>query len=154
MKIIKAKSRHLQEILNLYELLYTEMAHLQPDNYQSGNQDIEFLQTMIQHPDCDILLATENTCIFGFALVMKQITPAYSCVKPHAYATLMDLVVKKEARGLGFGNRLLQEVEHWAKQRNLDYVELNVLHENHSAQKLYEKHGYQAASHILQKHLK
>ena len=85
---------------------------------------------------------------------MKQITPAYSCVKPHAYATLMDLVVKKEARGLGFGNRLLQEVENWAKKRNLDYVELNVLHENQCAQKLYQKHGYQAASYIMQKQLK
>ena len=146
MTIITATQSHIREILRLYEVLYADMARLQPFSYCRGMQDEEFLKTMIR--------LVENSCIFGLALVMKQLTPADSFVIPHAYATLMDLVVSREARGLGIGNRLLLEVEHWARERHLEYVELNVLQENRSAQRLYEKHGYMTAVKTMKKNLK
>ena len=80
MTIITATQSHIREILRLYEVLYADMARLQPFSYCRGMQDEEFLKTMIRLEDCDILLAVENSCIFGLALVMKQLTPADSFV--------------------------------------------------------------------------
>ena len=45
-------------------------------------------------------------------------------------------------------------VDHWARERQLEYVELNVLQENRSAQRLYEKHGYMTAVKTMKKKLK
>ncbi|WP_337981008.1 GNAT family N-acetyltransferase [Lysinibacillus sp. JNUCC-52] len=44
---------------------------------------------------------------------------------------------------------MLSEAKKWAKNRQLDYVELNVLSGNIGAIALYEKQGFQDMSHIM-----
>lgn len=54
----------------------------------------------------------------------------------------MDMIIKRSYRGKGIGTTLINEVKKWSKNRNLEYVELNVLPENINAIKLYEKQEF------------
>ena len=51
----------------------------------------------------------------------------------------MDLVVDVDFRGQGIGKQLIESVKNWTLERNLEYIELNVLSENKKAINLYKK---------------
>ena len=51
----------------------------------------------------------------------------------------MDLVVDVDFRGQGIGKQLIESVKNWTLERNLEYIELNVLSENKKAIYLYKK---------------
>ena len=67
----------------------------------------------------------------GFALVnYAGWTPEFSCVLPHRYACLADLVVDEAHRQQGIGSTLLGAAKRWAQDRRLEYLELSVLSQN------------------------
>lgn len=61
---------------------------------------------------------------------------------PHRYATLNDLVVTPPKRGQGIGSSLLGAAKKWARDRRLEYLELEVLAQNSGAIELYEAHDF------------
>lgn len=48
----------------------------------------------------------------------------------------------KKNEDQGIGTMLLQQARAWAKERNLEYIELGVLAGNEGASRLYEKMGF------------
>ena len=79
----------------------------------------------------------------GLALVVYAgWTPAFSCVLPHRYASLHDLVVVRTKRRQGIGSSLLGAAKRWARDRRLEYLELDVLAQNSNAIELYESHDF------------
>lgn len=138
MEIKKAEIKDIDEIEQLYLVLFSDMAKLQPEYFKKAKQDTEFLKMIIESDDSDILIA-KDTKVIGLALVQKQKTPSYNCIVEHQYAYLMDLVVDPSYRGQGIGKQLLEKVKNWSLKRNLEYVELMVLSENKKAIDLYEK---------------
>lgn len=143
MKIRIATKDNIENICRLYEELFSDMGSLQPTYFQSAKQDKEFLEGIIASEKSDILMAIDNDeVILGFALIQEQETPPFNCLVKHKYTYLMDLIVKMSYRGSGIGTILINEVKKWSKNRNLEYVELNVLPENINAIKLYEKQEF------------
>ena len=138
MKIEKAKIKDIDEIKQLYQVLFLDMANLQPEYFKAAKQDEKFLKMIIESDDSDILVA-KNQKIIGLVLVQKQQTPPYSCLVEHSYTYLMDLVVDVDFRGQGIGKQLIESVKNWTLERNLEYIELNVLSENKKAINLYKK---------------
>ena len=125
MKIRVATKNNIEDICRLYEELFSDMGSLQPTYFKSAEQDKEFLESIIASEKSDILMAIDNNeVIVGFALIQEQETPPFNCLVKHKYSTLMD------------------EVKKWSENRNLEYVELNVLPENINAIKLYEKQEF------------
>ena len=146
MEIRVARKNNIEDICKLYEELFSDMGNLQPTYFQSAKQDKEFLEGIIASEKSDILMAIDNDeVILGFALIQEQETPPFNCLVIHQYTYLMDLIVKRSYRGSGIGTILINEVKKWSKNRNLEYVELNVLPENINAIKLYEKQEFKNA---------
>lgn len=138
MEIKKAEIKDIDEIKQLYQVLFSDMAKLQPEYFKTAKQDIEFLKMIMGNDDSDILIA-KDTKVIGLALVQKQKTPPYGCIVEHQYTYLMDLVVDPNFRGQGVGKQLIESVKDWTLERNLEYVELMVLSENKKAIDLYEQ---------------
>lgn len=138
MEIKKAEIKEIDEIKQLYQVLFSDMAKLQPEYFKTAKQDIEFLKMIMGNDDSDILIA-KDTKVIGLALVQKQKTPPYGCIVEHQYTYLMDLVVDPNFRGQGVGKQLIESVKDWTLERNLEYVELMVLSENKKAIDLYEQ---------------
>lgn len=152
MKIEHATFDKLDEITALYRHLFQMMANLQPDYWQAVEPQREFLAHMLNKESSAIFVAlNEQKKVTGFILCQEQETPPYPCYIPHRFAYILDLIVDENTRGQGIGSALIDSVIKWAKQRKLDYVDLNVLAENNQAVKLYTKHGFVKNSLILRK---
>ena len=142
-KIRQAEEVDLPEIMELYALLFAYSATLQPDYFQAAGQQYDFLQRCLQDTQMSLLLAVQEREIAGMALVQIQQTPPYTCLVPHRFAYLMDLIVRPEQRNQGVATALLDAVKQWGAANKLDYVELQVLAGNDKAERLYLKQGFQ-----------
>lgn len=140
----------LPELLALYRALDREMTTLQPEFYCAPPRQEEALRRYLEAADADFLVAEQAGQLLGFALVVNAgWTPEFSNLLPHRYAELYDLVVAPTARGQGIGSRLLAAAKRWARDRRLEYLELNVLSQNSAALRLYEAQDFYESSRTL-----
>jgi len=149
MKIKIATVNEIPEIECLYQELFIEMSTLQPKYIKPAKQDVTFIRNTINHKDSDIIIAAIDNQTVGFLLIQETTTPSYSCIVEHQYAFIVDIIVGSHYQNQGIGSALLSEAKKWAKNRQLEYVELNVLSGNIGAIALYEKQGFQDMSHIM-----
>ncbi|MFJ7730659.1 GNAT family N-acetyltransferase [Lysinibacillus sp. NPDC097231] len=149
MDIKFATLNDIQQIEILYEELFLEMSKLQPMYIAPAKQDVGFLKKTIIEDTSDILIAEIDNCIVGFLLIQELTTLPYSCIVTHQYAYVTDVIVGNQYQSKGIGSVLLEEAKKWALNRQLDYLELNVLAENRGAIALYKKHGYEEKSHTM-----
>lgn len=150
MLIRPAVPADLPAIVALYRVLDEELVALQPEFFCVAPREEEPLMQYIQAADADFLLAERDGAVAGFALVVYAgWTPSFSCVLPHRYAGLYDLVVARECRRQGVGSALVGAAKQWARDRRLEYLELNVLAQNESAIALYEAHDFVEACRTL-----
>lgn len=54
----------------------------------------------------------------------------------------MDIIVTESSRGKGYGTALMNAAKEWAKERDCNFINLDVLVNNPDAIKLYEKLGF------------
>ena len=137
-------------VVALYRQLDSALVAMQPEFFCEGPREEDEIRKAIRADDADFLLAERGGAVVGFALVgYAGWTPEFSCVLPHRYARLEDLVVGKAYRGRGIGGELLAAAKRWARNRRLEYVELNVLAQNESAVKLYESQDFVEATKVM-----
>lgn len=133
----------LPSILRLYRVLDEELVDLQPEFFCAAPREEEPIRRFIEAMDADFLLAEQEGEVVGLALVLYAgWTAEFSCVLPHRYASLNDLVVLREKRCQGIGSSLLGAAKRWARDRRLEYLELDVLSQNSNAIELYEAHDF------------
>ena len=145
-----AEERDIPAIIALYRELDSALVALQPEFFCEAPREEEEIRKAIRADDADFLLAECDGTVTGFALVTYAgWTPAYSCVLPHRYARLEDLIVGKAYREQGVGGDLLAAAKRWARNRRLEYLELNVLAQNESAIKLYESQDFVEATKVM-----
>ncbi|MEY9975282.1 GNAT family N-acetyltransferase [Lysinibacillus sp. RC79] len=149
MKIKIATLDEIHQIEVLYQELFLGMSNLQPKYIKPAKQDVEFIKNTINEKESDILIVEIDNCTVGFLLIQEIMTPPYSCLVEHKYAFITDIIVGNQHQNQGIGSFLLLEAKKWAKNRNLDYLELNVLSENIGAITLYEKQGFKDMSHTM-----
>lgn len=149
-EIRPAVMQDLPDILALYGVLDRELVAMQPDFFCAAPRSEQETAAALADTNAAFLLAVQEGITVGFALVeYAGWTPAFSCVLPHRYARLSDIVVLPDLRGQGIGSALLGAVKRWARDRRLEYLELNVLAQNTAAMTLYESHDFVDATHTM-----
>lgn len=149
MTIQIATLKDLASICSLYQVLFANMALLQPEYFKESPVGEAFPKSTIESDKGDIIIAVENEVVVGFSHVNEQETPPYGCLVPHKYALLIDLVVDPSYREKGIGTTLIDATKQWAKLRGLDYLELCVLFENKDAARLYERENFKTVMHKM-----
>ncbi|MBP6116981.1 MAG: GNAT family N-acetyltransferase [Neisseriaceae bacterium] len=149
MLIHPAQKNHTASILRLYQQLTSTMAALQPTYFKAACQDPEFIHNMIEADNATILVAVQQQRVVGFAMLQQQATPPYPMFVNHQYAFLLDLIVDQNSRGQGIATQLLDACKTWTTDRQLAYLELNVLANNLAALKLYQQQDFHAKMHSL-----
>lgn len=139
--IREAIKSDVDSILSLYQILFSEMALLDPERLQPAEQTKEFIENAIIDDKFHLLVAEFNGEIKGFCIAQQQAADPYSCIVPRNFGYIFDLVVDPNFRGEKAGQKLLTAMKAWAKSRQLSHLELSVLAQNHQAIKFYEREG-------------
>jgi ribosomal protein S18 acetylase RimI-like enzyme len=133
MNIIKATMEDLDsltELFDLYRQFYEQHSDL------TGAR--EFLQERMMHNESIIYIAYDGDAAVGFV----QLYPTFSSVSMKRSWVLNDLYVKKQARGKGAGEQLIQKGIELAKETGAKGLFLETASDNLQAQSLYEKIGF------------
>jgi len=143
MIVRKATPDDINDIASLCIEQFQAMTALQPYFFQYGEQSKAFIQSVIEGDASDILVCELKNEIEGFVLLQAKETSDFPFIVQHKFAYLMDIIVRKNHQGNGYGKALLNEVKKWASERNLEYIELDVLTNNENAIQFYLKNNFE-----------
>ncbi len=138
----KATINDITSILKLYREQFKEMANLIPDFIKEGDQSIDFIESTISNDNSDILVHEDSGIIVGFILLQVKQRPDFSFIVPGKHCYIMDLIITEKQRNNGFGTALMNAAKDWAKERDCNIINLDVLSNNSRAITLYEKLGF------------
>jgi ribosomal protein S18 acetylase RimI-like enzyme len=121
----------LTELFDLYRVFYE----------QASNQEEarEFLKARILNDESAVFMALDGNDPVGFV----QLYPSFSSVSMMRSWVLNDLYVKEQFRGRGAGEKLIHKAIQFAKETGAKGVLLETGVDNHTAQRLYEKIGFE-----------
>jgi ribosomal protein S18 acetylase RimI-like enzyme len=153
MEICVATQEHVEELAGLFQEQAAAMTALQPLYFQKVPHDRAYVGAVIGREDTEILLAVEDEEILGFTQLRETMTPDFASLVEYRYAHLLDLYVRKKARGQYIGRALLHAANEWATERRLSFIELQVLPENREAMAVYLRESYVPAMHTLRRML-
>lgn len=138
----------LQEAEEIYKLnteLFVVLNNLRGDIYNPIAFPMIFIKSMINSLNSDYIIVEDDDKIVGYALIEERVSPykEYEGFIEDHYAFIYELVVLPEYRTKGYGKTLIEEAINWAKKRNLDSIELNVLSNNYNARAFYDRIGFE-----------
>jgi GNAT superfamily N-acetyltransferase len=99
----------------------------------------KFLTERLEGEESVVFLAFDGERPAGFT----QLYPIFSSVGMRRSWLLNDLYVDVVARKKGVGERLLEEAKTWARATGASWMMLETAVDNHLAQALYEKNGWE-----------
>jgi len=99
----------------------------------------KFLTERLEGEESVVFLAFYGERPAGFT----QLYPIFSSVGMRRSWLLNDLYVDVVARKKGVGERLLEEAKTWARATGASWMMLETAVDNHPAQALYEKNGWE-----------
>jgi len=140
-----ANNEDIDDIYNLNTELFIVLNELKGEIYNPIAFPRVFISSMINSSYSDYILIEDDDKIVGYALIEERKSPydEYDSFVEDHYAFIYELVVLPEYRIKGYGRKLMEEAQKWAKSRKLTSIELNVLSNNHSAKAFYERNGFE-----------
>ncbi len=141
MKIYQATIEDLQgvsELFNAYRMFYEQTSDIEGVRI--------FLKERLENKDSVLLVATDNEKYVGFT----QLYPTFSSISMKNAWILNDLFIDLEARKQGIGEMLLHKAKEYAISTGAKSISLSTAPDNYSAQRLYEKNGYERDSQFYQ----
>ncbi|MEH7306333.1 GNAT family N-acetyltransferase [Neobacillus drentensis] len=124
----------LTELFDLYRIFYEQ------ESDREGAR--EFLKARLVNDESVVFLTVDGSAPVGFV----QLYPSFSSVSMKRSWVLNDLYVKKQFRGKGAGEKLIQRAIEFARERGAKGIMLETGKENQNAQRLYEKIGFERES--------
>jgi len=135
----QANLSDLPALSALLSLLFSQEHEFTPDT-QAQQQGLSLI---LQQPDLGrILVARQQGQVIGMVSLLFSISTALG----GRVALLEDMVVDQHHRGRGIGSQLLAFAINHARQQQVLRITLLTDHDNHSAQRLYQQHGFQPSS--------
>ena len=158
MNIRKASTKDIPRIKELLQQVLEIHANIRPDIFIPGTAKYteKELEDILSDENRPIYVATsgEDTCI-GYAFCVLKNQPLFSNnMVPFKSLFIDDLCVDQNTRGQHIGEKLIEHVKEEAKKMGCYEVTLNVWAGNTSAEKFYEKMGFQTKERQLEYILK
>ena len=139
-KIIKAESRHLDELgrlFNLYRVFYEEADDLEKAS--------KYISARFNEGDSMIFVAENDDGLSGFV----QLYPSFCSVSAVPILILYDLFVDHSHRSKGLGRSLMNAARDFASENGYKRLELATAKDNYIGQSLYESLGYEIDQEFL-----
>ncbi|PYF08405.1 GNAT family N-acetyltransferase [Ureibacillus chungkukjangi] len=134
MKLYQATIEDLVEtahLFNLYRMFYKQESDLEGA--------MAYINDRLKYKDSVIFVAKDDEKMLGFT----QLYPTFSSISMKRAWILNDLYVEAEARGQGVGEKLLNKAKEFSLETGAKSLSLSTAADNFTAQRLYEKQGYE-----------
>jgi len=128
-----------------------------PERFQQPNgptRDKAFILDLLANQTVEIFVAERDEELLGLVQVAVKASPPLPIFVPRCYVVVETLVVRKDFRQQGIGQKLMDMVHHWAISNGASDIELNVFAFNQEANALYQKLGYETISYKMNKSLR
>ncbi len=153
--IRKAIYSDIPKIEELLEDIHDLHFMARPDIFKEGvskfNEDE--IKKLIDNEYTPIYIYEENGKVLAYAFISYM----FQCNKMleiRKYIFIEDLCVDKNHRSEGIGRALMDYIYNLAKEKEMDYVRLNVWNFNEKALKFYLDNGYSPLETIMEKKVK
>ena len=118
---------------------------IRPDVVQPFDDPIqqrESVTRFVNGDDGELFVAEINPDIVGLATVRVSDNPDAPMFRSGRRASMDDLVVNREFRGLGIAKMLLDRVIEWTQSRELQCLGLNVWNDNKEGLSFFTTNGF------------
>ncbi|MFD1429507.1 GNAT family N-acetyltransferase [Lacticaseibacillus mingshuiensis] len=143
MTVRPATLSDLKIISQMQKKLNFEMAKLVPDMIRFNQQDAtaELADALVM-PQRQYFIALSELRPAGFAAAFEATVSDNPSFVPHRLCVLSELWVDSNMRRQHLGTALLHAVDDWRNNRQLEYLQLDVLAENKGALAFYRASGF------------
>lgn len=149
MHIRPALIEDIPQLQLLYQKQFVVMQEYQPEYFKADLPAIEFLEETILSDEWDFLVAVDEDRLLGMVALFIEHTLPYECFVQHRYLNFADIYVEPEYRNSGIGKQLIDAVKQWAKDKQVDYIELLVVEQNKRAYDLYLKEHFEPVHTVM-----
>jgi len=101
----------------------------------------------------ELWMARDGERAIGFAHGAVRLSHPHDFFQPQRVGFVTHIYVEPEYRSAAVGERLMQKLEEWFKEKGAEAVELNVLVRNEGAQRFYKRLGYEVDFVAMRKNL-
>ena len=141
MLIREIKPDDAENLVNLIKRVETEAEYMLMESGErktSPEQQRKHLERLEKQGNATIFVAeNEDSELVGYLIVIG------GSVNRTKHSAYLVIGVLKEYRGVGIGTRLFQELDAWAKTKNLLRLELTAVTQNDPGLSLYKKMGFE-----------
>lgn len=131
----QATIEDLPQLTDLLFDLFTMEADFKPDR----TKQMRGLQLLLEQPNRGrIFVLRQNGVIFGMINLLFTISTA----EGGFVILLEDVIVHREHRGRGFGDKLLMHAVEYARQKNFLRITLLTDRLNDDSQRFFKRHGF------------
>ena len=159
--IIEYEEKYLEDVKDLLVELEEYLVSIDEDNLDQVHEEyreklavIELQEINEKNGKC--FLAIENNKAVG--LIMGEIREFgkydYLDYTGPKTGDIIELIVSKNSRGKGLGNKLMKRMEEYFKEQGCEIVSLEVFAFNQNAINFYDKIGYHNRMHKIIKSIK
>ena len=147
------------QVCTLISALDAHHVDLLPDKFRpSGAPDATFCSQDVYLAELNdekiaLFVAESEEKLLGFIKVYEKSTPENPILVPKRFLLLDNLYVSEQNRGQGIAQALYKKVNHWAKNREIDTIQLNVYAKNKKAVDFYDKLGFTPSSTTYEKNI-
>ena len=149
MKIIEYEDRYLEDVKDLLIELEEYILSIDEDNLDQLHPEYRDKMAMldleeVKNNNGKCYLAIDNGVVVGLIMGCLRRYDKYDYLdyKCPLSGEISELIVSKEARGNGIGQKLMQKMEEYFKSINCEYIFIDVFAYNENAIKFYEKEEY------------
>ncbi len=146
--IIEYEEKYIEEVKDLLVELQEYIVDLDKEKYNiitEEYRELYFKEKMeeMEKYNGKIYLYEENGKILGLVMgvITNEDTDIYDFKAPKR-GRVTELIVDKNARLNGIGNRLLDKIEEYLKSEGCKAILIEVFGYNENALKFYDKNGY------------
>lgn len=149
MKILEYNEKYLEDVkdllVELEEYIISidedELDELHPE-YREKMAKLDLEEVKNNNGKC--FIAVDGNKAIGVIMGIERTYDEYDYLdyKCPKYGIVTELVVSKNVRSAGIGQKLMKKIEDYFKSIGIEYVGIDVFAYNKNAIKFYEKQGY------------
>ena len=113
-----------------------------PDPLEDG------LRADLDHPECLVLAGTIDEVVVGYAVARVE-----TLGDGRRLGVVTDLFVEEEARGIGLGEALMDDVLAWCGEQGCAGVDARALPGHRAAKNFFERSGFTARQLVMHRSL-